>query len=209
MASTPHKKHKAIELNLFGKQDDMFGKAVDNTVKTKLKNELEKTWDAVQEIESGKIYQNAFEWRFEFPEVLNDEGEFVGFDVVIGNPPYGVTIKDLERNHLMESVGKVPDFEIYYLFINRSHQILKDSGFVSFIIPNSIIFNVYARSYRFGLFDSWKLDEVLDCTDFEIFADATVRNVILSLKKNQLSEYLGYRNTQQVESFQEIGRAHV
>jgi methylase of polypeptide subunit release factors len=34
------------------------------------------------------VYENAFEWRFEFPEVLNDEGDFVGFDVVIGNPPY-------------------------------------------------------------------------------------------------------------------------
>ena len=39
-------------------------------------------------IESGEMYNNAFEWRFEFPEVLDEEGNFIGFDVVIGNPPY-------------------------------------------------------------------------------------------------------------------------
>ena len=42
----------------------------------------------LEEIKNNKIYENAFEWRFEFPEVLNDEGDFIGFDVVIGNPPY-------------------------------------------------------------------------------------------------------------------------
>ncbi len=42
----------------------------------------------MEEIKNNKIYENSFEWRFEFPEVLNDDGEFIGFDVVIGNPPY-------------------------------------------------------------------------------------------------------------------------
>jgi hypothetical protein len=158
----------------------------------------------IQEIKANKIYENAFEWRFEFPEVLNDDGDYEGFDVLIGNPPYGVSIKDLERTHLIESVGKVPDFEIYYLFINRSNQILRKSGFVSLIIPNSIIFNVYAKAYRINLFDSWEINEVLDCTDFDIFADATVRNVILSLKKEPGYDSVGYRNTDQVSSFHEL-----
>lgn len=45
-----------------------------------------KSWRRKQ-IEENKIYKNAFEWRFEFPEVLDDEGNFIGFDVIIGNPP--------------------------------------------------------------------------------------------------------------------------
>src|SRR5699024_8755559 len=52
---------------------------------TKKINKLE---TEIEEIKNNKIYENAFEWRFEFPEVLNDEGDFVGFDVVIANPPY-------------------------------------------------------------------------------------------------------------------------
>ena len=54
----------------------------------KLNNEIDKLRVEIEDIDSGKIYENAFEWRFEFPEVLNDEGIFIGFDVVIGNPPY-------------------------------------------------------------------------------------------------------------------------
>jgi hypothetical protein len=52
---------------------------------TKYTTKLEKE---IEEIKANKIYENAFEWRFEFPEVLNAEGDFMGFDVVIGNPPY-------------------------------------------------------------------------------------------------------------------------
>ena len=48
----------------------------------KLKTEIE-----TKEEEYKGIFNNAFEWRFEFPEVLDEEGNFVGFDVVIGNPP--------------------------------------------------------------------------------------------------------------------------
>ena len=42
----------------------------------------------IEAIKTSKIYDNAFEWRFEFPEVLDDNGNFIGFDIVIGNPPY-------------------------------------------------------------------------------------------------------------------------
>ncbi|MBD2138563.1 hypothetical protein H6F32_13410, partial [Anabaena sp. FACHB-1237] len=54
----------------------------------KLNNEIDKLRVEIEDMENRKIYENAFEWRFEFPEVLNDEGVFIGFDVVIGNPPY-------------------------------------------------------------------------------------------------------------------------
>ena len=53
-----------------------------------LTEETKKLENEIEEIKANKIYENAFEWRFEFPEVLNDDGVFVGFDVVIGNPPY-------------------------------------------------------------------------------------------------------------------------
>jgi adenine-specific DNA-methyltransferase len=49
----------------------------------------------IEEIKANKIFENAFEWRFEFPEVLNDNGDFIGFRTIIccnndlyGNPPY-------------------------------------------------------------------------------------------------------------------------
>jgi adenine-specific DNA-methyltransferase len=55
---------------------------------SQLTEETKKLEIEIEEIKANKIFENAFEWRFEFPEVLNDDGDFVGFDVVIGNPPY-------------------------------------------------------------------------------------------------------------------------
>ncbi|HEY9702019.1 MAG TPA: TaqI-like C-terminal specificity domain-containing protein, partial [Allocoleopsis sp.] len=170
----------------------------------KLQNDIDKLRVEIEEIETGKIYQNAFEWRFEFPEVLNDQGDFVGFDVIIGNPPYGVSIKGKEREHLILNEGKVPDFEIYYWFINKANTLLKDFGRLSYIIPNSILFNVYAQNYRIELFTNWHFDEILDCTDFDIFLEATVKNTIINLAKIKNSLGLNYRRTDQVTSFQEL-----
>ncbi|QQS65523.1 MAG: class I SAM-dependent DNA methyltransferase [Chlorobiota bacterium] len=61
---------------------------------SQLTEETQKLETEIEEIKANKIFENAFEWRFEFPEVLNDEGDFVGFDVVIGNPPYGALFSE-------------------------------------------------------------------------------------------------------------------
>ncbi len=44
----------------------------------KLTEEIKKYETEIEEIKSNKIYENAFEWRFEFPEVLNNDGDFTG-----------------------------------------------------------------------------------------------------------------------------------
>ena len=62
--------------------------------KEKLETEIAKRSKEIEEIKNNAIYKNAFEWRFEFPEVLNNKGEFEGFDLIIGNPPY---IKEYEN----------------------------------------------------------------------------------------------------------------
>lgn len=177
-------------------------KAEWNKKVAKLTDETKKLEEEIEEIKSNKIFENAFEWRFEFPEVLDDEGNFVGFDVVIGNPPYGVSIKGKEREYLVENISKVPDYEIYYWFMDKSHQILNEKGIISFIIPNTILFNVFAQNYRLGLFEKWTLNEILDCTNFVIFEDATVRNIIFQFTKNKSNkDKLGYKNTLGIESF--------
>ena len=89
-------KLKGELLNLTG-QKNLFelGKKEKTVWEKKVKtvtDELNKIETELEEIKSNKIYVHAFEWRFEFPEVLNDDGDFVGFDVVTGNPPYGVKI---------------------------------------------------------------------------------------------------------------------
>ncbi len=184
-------------------------KAEWNKKVNKLTSDIEKLETELEEIRNNKIYENAFEWRFEFPEVLNSEGDYLGFDVIIGNPPYGVSIKGLERTHLVSSVSKVPDYEIYYWFIDRGHQILKENGVISYIIPNSILFNVFAQDYRLSLFEKWSIKEMLDCTDIDIFEDATVRNIIFQFVKNDIDNMLSYRRANSVTSFEELSVRHI
>jgi len=150
------------------------------------------------------LFDFAFEWRFEFPQVLDSNGEFIGFDVVIGNPPYGLSITGTKRTHLERTLGKVPDFEIYYLFINQARRITRKQGSIGLIVPNSILFNVYAQEYRETFLEQWKVQEIVDCTDFAIFPDATVRNAILLVTKEGTDGPIGYKQTADVANLDEL-----
>jgi hypothetical protein len=186
---------------LFGQQLTQAQKKDKET----LEKEVATKKKAIDEINNSVIYKNAFEWRFEFPEILNNEGDFEGFDIVIGNPPYGVSIKGNERTAIVTRLNKVPDYEIYYFFINASRNILKPNGIKSFIIPNTILFNVFAKSYRENLFNEWQIQELLDCTEFNIFeGSATVRCVITLLLKKQSNSKVFYRPTANATTFEEL-----
>ncbi len=188
-------------------EEKMWGKKPTKKEQEKLKQlkkEADKALAKKDEILNNKIYQNAFEWRFEFPEVLDENGNYIGFDVVIGNPPYGVSIGKKERTSITKILGKVPDFEIYYYFINKGNKIVKLDGELSYIIPNTILFNVNAQEYRLDLTNKCEIVEILDCTKFAVFDEATVRNVILCLKTSENIDTYSYRNTRSVSNFQEL-----
>lgn len=147
---------------------------------------------------------NHFDWRLDFPEILNPiVTENIGFDIVIGNPPYGVSINGTYRDTISKTLGKVPDFEIYYYFIEKAYNLVKEKGVLSYIIPNTYLFNTFAAGYRTNLFSKWELTEILDCTKFNIFQTATVRNTINTWKK-EINKFIGYRKTKNKESFIEL-----
>ena len=151
--------------------EDLFGgKKKENEKKIKaLQKELKALEQQREEIESNKIYDQSFEWRFEFPALLDEEGNFTGFDIIIGNPPYGVSIKDQYRKAVVGLWGNVPDYEIYYYFIQIAESLLINKGILSYIIPNTYLFNNFARNYRLNILDRWNVIEILDCTKFKIF----------------------------------------
>lgn len=139
-----------------------------------------------------------FLWHIYFKDVF-DKG---GFDIVIGNPPYGVSIKGIYRDAVVKALGKVPDFEIYYFFFELAKMLVKRNGLLSYIVPNTWLFNTYAKSYRLGVLNNWRIEEILDCSKFKIFESATVMNTINLLRRNGLDGSLcGYRNTQKANDF--------
>jgi len=101
--------------------------------------ETKKLETEIEEIKANKIFENAFEWRFEFPEVLNDDGDFVGFDVVIGNPPYGVKLVENEKQYIKNSLYNSNETAI--LFIYKGRELLKQKGIQSYIIPKAFTYS--------------------------------------------------------------------
>ena len=156
-----------------------------------------------EEHEKNNIYKNSMEWMIEFPEILDDDGKFSGFDVVIGNPPYGVSIKGNEREEINKTLGHCPDFEIYYYFIELAHKLLKIKRNLSYIIPNTWLFNVNAANYRIALNSKWKLDKIADCTKFKIFYGVSVYNSIIFFKKGK-SNALSYLPTNGINDFESL-----
>ena len=200
----------ASELNEMRLQSSLFGDADNKRSKfakkiSSLEKEEAKLKVLVDDIRDNKIFVNAFEWRYEIPEVLDNKGVFQGFDCIIGNPPYGVSIKGDYRNKVVIMWKNVPDFEIYYYFMQLSYALLKENGFLSFIIPNSWLFNVYARNYRILMLDRWEIKELLDCSNFNIFSSVTVRNSVVTMqKKTNGGTTIGYRSTATASNFEEL-----
>ncbi|MDD6472684.1 MAG: TaqI-like C-terminal specificity domain-containing protein [Bacteroidales bacterium] len=157
------------------------------------------TPDIQQRIEKLPIPNDQFFlWHIYFKEVF-DNG---GFDIVIGNPPYGVSIKGDYRESVVKAIGKVPDFEIYYYFIELSKMILRNQGILSYIIPNTWLFNTFAKNYRIGMLETWNFIEVLDCSKFKIFDSATVMNSLLLLQKGEVKyNVVVYRPTDKASDF--------
>ncbi|RKV04014.1 class I SAM-dependent DNA methyltransferase [Helicobacter pylori] len=135
---------------------------------------------------SGREYQNAFEWRFEFPEVLDDEGDFLGFDCIIGNPPYirQEHIKDLKP--LLEK--QYQDFynstaDIYTYFFALAYHLLKEKGFSAFITSNKYARAKYGAKLRELLLKKTTLVSYMELNALKVFESAAVDTSIIHFIK--------------------------
>ncbi|GAA8536081.1 class I SAM-dependent DNA methyltransferase [Helicobacter pylori] len=141
---------------------------------------------------SGGEYHNAFEWRFEFPEVLDDEGNFLGFDCIIGNPPYirQEHIKDLKP--LLQK--QYQDFynsssDIYTYFFALAFNLLKEKGFNAFITSNKYARAKYGAKLRELLLKKTTLVSYMELNALKVFESATVdTSIIHFIKQAPLKE---------------------
>ncbi|WRA03144.1 class I SAM-dependent DNA methyltransferase [Helicobacter pylori] len=135
---------------------------------------------------SGGEYQNAFEWRFEFPEVLDDEGNFLGFDCIIGNPPYirQEQIKDLKpllQKQYQDFYNSTAD--IYTYFFALSYHLLREKGFNAFITSNKYARAKYGAKLREWLLKKTTLVSYMELNALKVFESATVDTSIMSFIK--------------------------
>lgn len=152
-----------------------------------------------QSINTQEVFKKALEWMIEFPEVLNEEGTFEGFDVIVGNPPY-ISLEKLRRDasvyarmrrideqghsgqktyNTLESRG-----DIYSLFVERGLHLLRSGGLLSYIMPNKWEKVMYGKPLR-ELFLNINLTHLIDFGDNQIFEDATTYTCIIRMKKEK------------------------
>lgn len=131
-------------------------------------------------------FSNSLEWMFEFPEILDDEGRFTGFDAIIGNPPY----VQLQSMGEMSDVYSKRDYscynksaDLYCLFVERAYSLLKKNGYFSFIMPNKWMLVDYGKELR-QFMSQTSLKKILNFGDVQFFADATIYVCIFVSQKS-------------------------
>ncbi|GAA7538503.1 class I SAM-dependent DNA methyltransferase [Helicobacter pylori] len=149
---------------------------------------------------SGREYQNAFEWRFEFPEVLDDEGDFLGFDCIIGNPPYIDYRKIDEKTKIFLSkfssvYKKSKEGSIFVYFIERASQLIIKHGEIFFINPIAYLCKPTDHGIRDYIDKNLKITMLIDLSNIKIFESASTYTCINIFKReNKKNEILFQRS---------------
>lgn len=171
------------QVNLFG--DDKDEQRRFEEVSKQFTN-AQKEFDKAMQ---NPMFAKGLEWRMEFPEILDEDGNFIGFDLVIGNPPYIFArnqsfSEDMKKYYL--ATYKVSEYQAntYTLFIELAYKLMRKGGTFSFIIPNNFLtIQTNAKIREFITMET--SDVVLINSLDKIFADASVDNCIIFFKKNE------------------------
>ncbi|EAJ3369901.1 class I SAM-dependent DNA methyltransferase, partial [Campylobacter coli] len=143
---------------------------------------LKKEYDNIFNLESN----HPFEWRFEFPEILDDDGNFKGFDLIIGNPPY---IKENDNKDLFTNTKKLRTYQgkmdIWYHFVGRGFDILKNNGYLAFIATNNWVTNSGAKKLRNIVLEESQILSLVDFSSFMVFDSASIQTMIMSFQKTK------------------------
>jgi adenine-specific DNA-methyltransferase len=188
---------KQLESNMFG---------IDKDILKAKRNKLNKLIERKEEIESNLIYQNAFEWRFEFPEVLDENGEFVGFDIIIGNPPY-MRVQEINRTQPNEKtfyeginsknekryINASASYDLANLFFELALKISSNESYNSFIFPHKFFNSSSTEIFRNYLSEGKYIKKISHFGANMIFEDADTYTCIAQFGKKKTYQFLFQR----------------
>ena len=143
-------------------------------------------WDMFDQNASSPFFDP--EWMFNVKE---------GFDIVIGNPPYGAELADEQKNILKKNydylVERIRNSYLYFMGIADK---LSPHGVISYIIPNEFLFQIYMSKARSYFLSNTQILKVLNLGESAF--DAIVPTCIIILDHKTTSDYemqlVDYRN---------------
>lgn len=119
------------------------------------------------------VGEKAFNWNNSFKNIM-DNG---GFDIIIGNPPYGAKLNDAEKRYLDDNYETTQyNYDTYKFFFELSFRVCKNQGYIGFITPNTYLVLEKSNLLRKFLFDEHKLEELIEL--YNVFPDAVVEPII-------------------------------
>jgi len=124
---------------------------------------------------------NPFDWEKEFPEIFKRDG----FDIVIGNPPYGASLdEDMKNYYYTKFTYQNYQLDSYLLFLEQSiHTLLRESGVYGMIIPNPWLTNLLQNGMRRFVIENTRILEIAHF-NFPVFQGVTVDTEIVLLQKD-------------------------
>jgi adenine-specific DNA-methyltransferase len=172
-------------LNLSSNMKTLFDdKKDENNLSPKAQKDLNKIRKVIESknqyantVKYDKLYKNAFEWRYEFPSLLDDNGDFKGFDLVIGNPPYLRIqgIREVNPDFADELVERYKSatgsFDLYVTFVERGLQIVNSSGIVNYIMPIKWTNSAFGKGLRELV--SNKTSQIINFGAYQVFNAST------------------------------------
>ncbi|MGF0077062.1 Eco57I restriction-modification methylase domain-containing protein [Parabacteroides distasonis] len=176
----------------------------------KLKKQLKDLETEFDEIECNKLYDNAFEWRFEFPSLLDDNGNFMGFDLIIGNPPYLRIqgIRDVNPLYADELVNKYKaatgSFDLYAIFVERGLQLINSRGIVNFIMPMKWTNAAFGKGLRGLVAEHNAANKIINFGAYQVFNASTYTALQWFVPNSESLHY--YELDHNLETNQELGQ---
>jgi len=168
------------------------------------RNEAQKKIDKykiiIESIKNNKIYQNALEWRIEFPEVLNDDGDYIGFDAIIGNPPYmriqGIRDIDPAMADMYNSLytSATGSYDLYALFTEKSLSLVKNKAIINFIMPVKWTNAAFGKGLRSVISSKNAISKIIDFSSFMVFDASTYTALQWFKEGNDILEYIEIDN---------------
>ncbi|MGD0855443.1 MAG: N-6 DNA methylase, partial [Dehalococcoidia bacterium] len=133
------------------------------------------------------VGNKSFNWKEKFPTVMKKGG----FDVVIGNPPYinGIIMQKtnpIERKWLRDNYQYLEEkWDIYIAFIEKGLELLRDDGYLGFIIPDAFLTEKYANKIHEHLIRNYRIVQIDYFPNIQIFSGVGVHNIIIIIQKSE------------------------